>query len=204
MLADRLFSSASGVHNTPADIMERARAALEGIELDPASSAEANRTVRAARFYSDQYSPDRATDEADPTFAGFDGLAPVAERWRSQTLWLNPPFSTEKRRADGTIELNSKNQPIRQRVIGLWVQRWRATINHKLVSAAMLLVPARTDTEWFRPLFGLAMCFVAGRLTFSDAANSAPFPTAIIYAGPNEERFYTLFEEVGECGKFVR
>lgn len=202
MQADTMFSSASGVHNTPAEIMERARAALEGIELDPASSAEANRTVRAARFYADLYSPDRDADMNDPTFAGFDGLA---QSWRARTLWLNPPFSTEKRNANGAVIISPRTgKPQRQRVIGEWVQRWRGAVTHKYTSAAMLLIPARTDTEWFRPLLGLAMCFVAGRLTFSEAANSAPFPTAIVYSGPNEERFYILFEEVGECGKFAR
>lgn len=202
MKTDTLFSSASGVHNTPAEIMERVRATLEGIELDPASSAIANRTVKAERFFADPYAPE--IDTFDPRCAGVNGLALV---WHARTLWLNPPFSTEKRDASGAIVRNAKDQPIRQRVIGEWVKRWINAIEHSEVThGAMILIPARTDTSWFRPFFTYPVhyCFVAGRLTFSDADNSAPFPTVIFYRGRDFERFYMLFEEVGECGKFAR
>lgn len=44
------------------------------IDLDPASCAEANRTVQAARIHS----------------AGDSGLE---HRWKAERIWLNPPFS---------------------------------------------------------------------------------------------------------------
>lgn len=215
MQRDTLFSSITGIHYTPADIINRAKFVLEGIELDPASDAKANQLIRAERFYSDEYAPTRAADCASLQFAGFDGLA---QRWTARSVWLNPPFTTEARDTTGALRLNGKNQPIRERVIGQWVSRWRAAIRKTVggngphstsrinpeVNAALLLVPARTDTEWFQPLFGLAMCFIGGRLKFSDANNSAPFPTALIYSGPMVDRFYQVFEEVGIVGAFRR
>src|SRR5260370_10624497 len=57
---------------TPALIAESARRVLGTIDLDPASSEQANLTIKAARFYS----------KAE------DGLS---RRWKGR-VWLNPPY----------------------------------------------------------------------------------------------------------------
>lgn len=69
----RKHSSESYEHYSPPDVVEAARAALGGsIELDPASSNLANRTVRAERIF---------TIEDDALF----------KPWNARSLWLNPP-----------------------------------------------------------------------------------------------------------------
>lgn len=57
---------------TPSDIIERARRVLGTIELDPASSDEAQAIVQAERYYT----------------AGTNGLD---KEW-SGKVWLNPPY----------------------------------------------------------------------------------------------------------------
>ena len=47
------MSSASAEHYTPADIVERARRTMGGINLDPASCHAAQETVRAAAYYTE-------------------------------------------------------------------------------------------------------------------------------------------------------
>ena len=60
---------------TPQDIIEAARLTMGGIDLDPASNATANQTVRATEYYSQ--------DD--------DGLS---KDWTGR-LWMNPPYSSK-------------------------------------------------------------------------------------------------------------
>jgi hypothetical protein len=80
--------SESSVHCTPSRIVEPSRSVMGGIDLDPASSAEANKTVRALTYV------------APP----FDGLT---SDWYGR-VFLNPPggnlIMTEKIRATMTEE----------------------------------------------------------------------------------------------------
>ena len=80
------FSSAKRLNwQTPEHILAAARCALGGdFDLDPASSAEANDRVRAARYLT-------------PTE---DGLT---QPWNADRLWLNPPYGRETPRWVGRL-----------------------------------------------------------------------------------------------------
>lgn len=103
-----------------------------------------------------------------------DGLL---QSWACATLFLNPPFGV---------------------AIDPWIERLDAAYRSGEVGAAVLLVPARVDTAWFRRLRDYPVCFVHGRLRFSGTANSAPFPTAIFYLGTETDRFETVFGTLGD------
>jgi phage N-6-adenine-methyltransferase len=72
------YTSPHGASNcewyTPADIIERARWVMHGIDLDPFSSDEAQRTVQASHYFTAQS----------------DG---IASPWPTvQSVWVNPPY----------------------------------------------------------------------------------------------------------------
>jgi hypothetical protein len=66
------YQTGSNEWYTPANIIERARCVMGGIDLDPASSQAANRIVGATEYY----------DEVD------DGLR---QNWYGN-VWCNPPY----------------------------------------------------------------------------------------------------------------
>jgi hypothetical protein len=116
--------------------------------------------------------PDSPVQASTTYIEADDGLA---RPWHGRT-WLNPPYGRE---------------------IGAWIDKLVDEHEAGQVSEALALIPARVDAAWFRLLDPYPRCFVYGRLTFSNSENSAPFPAAIPYLGPNVERFIEVFSSVG-------
>jgi ParB family chromosome partitioning protein len=77
-------SSKSNEWYTPAEYIEAAREVLGSIELDPASCEQANRIVKAERFYSMED----------------DGLI---QPWEAKTVFLNPPYGKTAGRSNQEI-----------------------------------------------------------------------------------------------------
>lgn len=88
-----------------------------------------------------------------PYHADFDGLN---IEWE-EANFVNPPYSKIKEWVDKCIE------------------------EHKKGKVVILLIPARTDTKYFRKLvdYGCDIVFITGRLHFNES-NSAPFPSCEI------------------------
>lgn len=88
-----------------------------------------------------------------PSFPMFNGLE---IEWRNKNF-VNPPYSN----------------------IRLWVDK--AIEEHKKGKEVILLIPARTDTKYFRKLvdYGVDISFITGRLHFNNSG-SAPFPSCLI------------------------
>jgi hypothetical protein len=105
--------------------------------------------------------------------AADDGLA---QAWHGR-VYMNPPYG---------------------RSIVHWIRKLRTEYETGQVEAAIALLPARPDTQWWKLTRGYPRCHVEGRLKFSGHKNSATFPSALVYFGPDPERFAQVFGELGE------
>lgn len=83
------------------------------------------------------------------------------------------------------------------RPVGLWVLKLMSEYRLGNVTEAIALVAARTDTVWFNHFKGCYVCFWKGRLRFMGSSSGAPFPSALIYLGQDEQNFQRVFENRG-------
>jgi len=84
-----------------------------------------------------------------------DGLA---QSWSGHRVFMNPPYGRE---------------------IAKWVAK--ARLESEAGCTVVGLLPARTDARWWHQnvMSYADVHFIAGRLKFGNAENSAPFPSAI-------------------------
>lgn len=99
----------------------------------------------------------------------------MERRWHGK-VYMNPPYGTD---------------------IVRWVDHLCWEFQAGRTTEAIALVPSRTDTKWFQALDPFPKCFIHGRLKFGDGPNAAPFPSTVVYLGPNGRRFADSFDDVG-------
>ena len=107
-------------------------------------------------FSFDAYDPCPLNDNPDK-----DGLS---EEWANVTF-CNPPYSQLK---------STKTR------LG-WVDK--AHQECQKGKTVVLLLPARTDTQWFHDVIlsnGYEVRFLRGRLRFGDSTSAAPFPSMVV------------------------
>lgn len=106
-----------------------------------------------------------------------DGLS---RHWRG-TVFMNPPYG-------------------RGNVIPRWLNKFMTEFMTEFMSEGIMLVPARTETRWFRDVLwnADALCFWYGRIQFGNSTINAPFPSVLGYFGPDYDLFATVFKPVGK------
>jgi phage N-6-adenine-methyltransferase len=123
--------------------------------------------------------PARAVPAATHYIEADDGLG---REW-SGRVYMNPPYG---------------------RSIGDWTGKLRDEHAAGRVSEAIALLPARTETDWWASLDAEWVCFIHGRLSFSDGDTAAPFPSAAVYLGSDGAVFAETFAELGPVYRRVR
>ena len=162
---------------TPARYVEAARVVMGSIDLDPASNAIANKTVKATTYY---------TKEQNGLTMPWFG-----------NVWLNPPFGRLQPEKTGS----TKSHPT------FFIPHLLREYEKGNVEQAMLLLLGLSCFRvWFEPLWKYLVCFQSEHLNFEreDGSNSRyGFGTNFIYLGSNEQRFIDIFSQFGPVARRV-
>jgi hypothetical protein len=108
-----------------------------------------------------------------------DGLT---QPWTGR-IWLNPPYASD--------------------LIGKFVEKLTYHLNSEDIAEAIILVNNATETAWFQDLaaYASAVCFPKGRIKYWNPdrpdALSPLQGQAILYIGPNNYKFRSIFSAFG-------
>jgi len=174
MPSSKRHSSKSNEHYTPPEITDAVREVFGGeIDLDPASSADANRLVRAKAFY---------TREDNGLTLPWQG-----------NVWLNPP--------GGEIEIPGVSPRPFSQAAYWWAQlALRHECHANIPQAAFLIFNLellRHAQGWNVPQpLEYDFCIFSDRIRYYKPTHEGPVrstspthPSALVYLGPNGDRF---------------
>lgn len=143
------------------------------------------------------YTPREIIEAVLDTFGGEIDLDPCSNDHDAPNVPAKKVFTKEdnglKSPWEGRVYLN----PPYGRGVGDWIQKLLSEYQAGNVTEAVVLVAARTDTQWFNLLGYYPWCAIKGRLAFSGCKSPAPFPSAVFYIGKNLKDFYLSFSEFG-------
>lgn len=78
---------------TPSDYIDRARALMGGIDLDPTSSEKANEAVKATTIHTTEETIPHQNDPRHKEVRERNLNATLAKPWNASTVWMNPPYN---------------------------------------------------------------------------------------------------------------
>lgn len=181
-----MFSSEETEWQTPPEIFDPISAYFGGFTLDAAAS-QANHLVPV--YYSmdglmkQHFStPNRVRsvegDGLSGSWAvdGYGHLPTTETAIMGAKVWCNPPYSRETKEHPG---------------IDSWVKKAATEVRRGGVEVAALLLPARTEVQWFQNWVApyATVVFITGRVRFigpdGKRQSSAPFPSLIAVYRPD-------------------
>lgn len=183
---------------TPAEIVDAARGLMGGIDLDPASCAEANLTVKAARFYSRED----------------DGLS---KPWLGR-LWMNHPFGIAERACCPDVTGHGCTKKICAKrgwhqtadCAGNegWIEKLVEAWERDEVTEAVCITFASMSEQWFRPLLQFPHCIPHGRTNYrapgGGIAQGITKGSVITYLPSGPERIADFKRFFGKFGSIYQ
>ena len=169
---------------SPAEVVELARSLMGRIGLDPASCSEANKTVKAERFFCKED----------------NGLE---QDWVANTVFLNPP-GEERVVVDGKKVLVPETAKYPKKFWQKLVKEWQAGRVRQAVFVCFSIEQLQTfQGEGMSPL-RFPFCIPKKRMKFTGAGNSPTHGNALVWLPPMDygvmrlAQFIMLCEDFGE------
>ncbi len=187
MNAATLINQTSGTYEyfTPPEIIAAARECMGTIDLDPASSIEANKRVDANVFYNDV----------------MDGLT---MRWFGN-VWLNHPFHAGWKAC--TPDCDRKSCKKRGHIYhdipsnADWVNYLVGQYEAGNIVQSCNITFAATSEQWFQPLLKRPQCFLCPRTNYllpnGEVLPGVTKGSVVTYFGANTLRFAEAFKHLG-------
>jgi len=175
---------------TPSFVLEAARQVLDGFDLDPASNAEFNKKVKAAKYFTIED----------------DGLK---QKW-SGRVWMNHPFGQPESKCH-IVRSRCKKKICETRGYHIdqdrpgnadWINKLTSEYRDGEVTEAMCITFASTSESWFRPLFKFPKCFLIPRTNYylldGRPYKGATKGSVVTYFGESPALFARVFADLGE------
>jgi hypothetical protein len=168
---------------TDPEIISAARSFLGVIELDPASSAKANETIKAVRFFG----------------IGDDSLN---RKWNGR-IWMNHPFGRKEPSCAEACDKAHVHHDYPFHGNAAWIDKLVTEYDLGNITEALCITYACTSEKWFQPLFAFPQCFLAPRTNYylpdGTLKKGVTKGSVITYIGDHPIRFKVCFHEFGTC-----
>ncbi len=191
---------------TPPEIVTAWREVLGEIDLDPASSTQANKSIGAKVIYTEPLFDMTGGWCADGLpirrYRDWGGLA---KPWCGRVV-SNPPFgSPEKACNDGCTKkgCTKRGWHTATDLPGMthWVNKMVLEWKEKRMIEGMMICFAATSEQWFQPLLKQPQCFLDGRTNYmlpdGTRYKGATKGSVVTYFGSNVDHFAEVFEPLG-------
>lgn len=189
---------------TPPEIVDAWHDVLGEIDLDPASSETANRSIRAKAIFTEPaYTVTQ--QEGQLSTRHYESWGGLGHRWPGKCC-LNPPFGN----AESACKPHCKKKGCVKRgwhtdtdLPGMsdWVKHFTGEHLIGRMTEGMFLCFAATSEGWFQPLLRYPQCFFRGRTNYmlpdGTRYQGATKGSVCTYLGPNVERFAEVFRKLG-------
>lgn len=191
---------------TPFEYVEAARAAMGGIDYDPASSSRANEFIQAADYGAAPTYEDVVCDIGLP-YRVFHGRGGLDEIWCGR-VWMNHPFGTGERYCKPRCTKKTCHDRGWHTADDLpgnndWVNHMISDYVGGDIVEAYMICFASTSEAWFKPLKAYPQCYIDGRVNYLDPdtlkeVKGVTKGSVITYFGDRVDLFHKHFNQFGE------